>query len=116
MEKKIHTIDASGKPLGRLASEIAQLLRGKQDPKFLPYKKSEDVVVVKNVEKLVLTGKKKDQKAYFSHSGYPGGEKHTPLGKVFGPRPEEVLRRAVKGMLPHNKLSFEIIKKLKFEK
>ena len=102
--------------MGRLATEIVTLLRGKHDPKFLPYKKSEDVVIVKNVEKLVLSGKKKGQLTYFSHSGYPKGEKHTPLEKVFGPRPEEVLRRAVKGMLPHNKLSSEVIKKLKFEK
>ncbi|MDP3093443.1 MAG: 50S ribosomal protein L13 [bacterium] len=113
---KIHTIDASGKPLGRLASQIALLLRGKQEASFLPYKESGNVVIVKNADKILITGKKKDQKTYFSHSGYPGGEKHTSLKKVFETRPEDVLQRAVIGMLPGNKLSQKIIKNLKFEK
>lgn len=116
MENKTHIIDAAGRPLGRLASEIAVLLRGKQRPDFLSYRASKDIVVVKNIDKIVFTGKKKDQQSYFSHSGYPKGEKHTPMKKIFELRPEEVLRRAVKGMLPHNKLSSEVIKKLKFEK
>lgn len=116
MQKTIHNINAAGMPLGRLASQIAILLRGKQRPDFVPYKSGGDIVIVKQVDQILLTGKKKDQQSYFSHSGYPKGEKHTPLKKVFELRPEEVLRRAVKGMLPHNKLSSEIIKKLKFER
>lgn len=112
---KTHIIDASGRPLGRLASEIAQVLRGKQKPDFLPYKESGEVVVVKNVKNLVLTGKKFKTKAYFSHSGYPKGEKMTSFQKVFERKPSEVLRRAVLGMLPKNRLSARIIKKLRFE-
>ncbi|PIP18400.1 MAG: 50S ribosomal protein L13 [Parcubacteria group bacterium CG23_combo_of_CG06-09_8_20_14_all_35_6] len=116
MQKIIHNINATGIPLGRLASQIAVLLRGKQRPDFVPYKLGGDIVVVENVDQILLTGKKKDQQSYFSHSGYPKGEKHTPLKKIFESNPEEILRMAVKGMLPHNKLSAVIIKNLKFKK
>jgi len=116
MQKIIHNINATGIPLGRLASQIAILLRGKQRPDFVPYKSGGDIVVVEGVDQILLTGKKKDQQSYFSHSGYPKGEKHTPMKKILESNPEEILRRAVKGMLPHNKLSEVIIKNLKFKK
>ena len=115
-ESKKHIIDAESRPLGRLASEISQILRGKGNVNFAPNKISEDFVVVKNIGKVLFTGKKKENKSYFSHSGYPKGEKTTPMSEVFAKRPDEVLRRAVLGMLPHNKLSQQIIKKLKFDR
>lgn len=115
MQKRIHNLDASGIPLGRLASRIAVLLRGKQKADFLPYKGGQDIVVVENIGQIVLTGKKMETNTYFSHSGFPKGEKHTPLKKVFEINPEKVLLRAVKGMLPHNKLSAILIKNLKFK-
>lgn len=110
-----HIIDATGKPLGRLASQIALTLRGKQRASFVPYRSGNDLVIVRNADKLILTGKKAEQKEYFSHSGYPHGEKHISLKKVAKLRPNEVLRRAVLGMLPHNRLNAQIIKKLRFE-
>ncbi|OGZ17408.1 MAG: 50S ribosomal protein L13 [Candidatus Nealsonbacteria bacterium RBG_13_36_15] len=115
MEKKTHTIDASGKILGRLATEIANLLRGKNKPDFLPYKDTGDFVLIKNVDKLKFTGKKLEKKKYYRHSGYLGGLKETPLKKLFRQNPKEVLRKAVFGMLPKNKLRARIIKKLKFK-
>lgn len=114
MERKTYTIDATGKVLGRLASEIVILLRGKHRPDFFPYKDMGDFVVVKNVEKIEITGKKMEQKKYFRHSGYLGGEREIPLKKVFKEKPEEVLKRAVFGMLPKNKLRIKMIKRLKF--
>ncbi len=111
-----YKIDAANRPLGRLASEIAQILRGKLSPDFAPYKESSDVVIVENVEKIALTGKKQNQKTYFSHSGYPKGAKTISFAKVFKSDPEKVLRQAVSGMLPKNKLSEKIIKKLRFKK
>ncbi|OHA62073.1 MAG: 50S ribosomal protein L13 [Candidatus Wildermuthbacteria bacterium GWA2_46_15] len=113
---RIHTIDARGRSLGRLASQIAQLLRGKQSPNFLPYKESGEMVIIENVGQMVLTGKKESQKKYFSHSGYPKGAKQVPIKKILETKPEKVLRRAVFGMLPHNKLSLKIIRNLRFKK
>jgi large subunit ribosomal protein L13 len=115
MQRKTHTIDATNKVLGRLAAEIAVLLMGKLKPEFVRYKDMGDFVVVKNVDKLKITGKKMDQKKYFRHSGYLGGEKETPLRTLFQKNPQEVLRKAVWGMLPKNKLRSEMIKRLKFE-
>lgn len=115
MKREIHTIDATGKVLGRLATEIALLLRGKHKPEFVPYKDMGDFVVVKNVEKIKITGKKIKQKKYYRHSGYLGGLKEIPLEKLFKEKPEEVLKRAVYGMLPKNKLRARQIKRLKFE-
>jgi len=115
MRRQTHIIDASGKVLGRLASEIAILLRGKHKPNFVPYKDMGDFVVVKNVEKLKFTGKKLEQKKYYRHSGYIGGLKEIPLQRLFQTRPEEVLRKAVWGMLPKNKLRKKQIKRLKIE-
>ena len=115
MERKTHKIDAAGKILGRLAAEVAVLLRGKGKPEFVPYKDVGDFVVIQNIDKIRVTGKKMDQKKYYRHSGYPGGLKLTTMGKMFSKNPSEVFRRAVSGMLPHNKLKKEQIKRLKFE-
>lgn len=115
MAAKTHTIDASGKVLGRLSTEIVNLLRGKHKPDFLPYKDMGDFVIVKNVDKIRLTGKKLEKKKYYRHSGYLGGLKKTSLRKLFQQNPKEVLRKAVWGMLPKNRLRARIIKKLKFK-
>ena len=115
MERKTHTIDAAGKSLGRLASQIALLLRGKDKPDFAPHKDEGGFVAVKNVSKMKISGKKMDQKKYYSHSGYLGGLKEIPMKKLFEKSPGEVLKRAVFGMLPKNKLRARMIKRLKFE-
>jgi len=119
MERKTHTIDATGKVLGRLASEIAILLRGKHKPNFVPYKDMGDFVNVKNVNKLKFTGKKIEQKKYYRHSRYWGGLKEISLKNFFAegyPRgPAEVLKKAVYRMLPKNKLRAKMIKRLKIK-
>lgn len=115
MQRETYTIDASGKVLGRLASEIAILLRGKQKPDFVPYKDAGGFVIVKNIGKLKFTGKKMEQKKYYRHSGYLGELKEIPLKKLFKDKPEEVLKKAVYGMLPKNKLRPQMIKRLKTE-
>jgi len=116
VKRETHTIDATGKVLGRLASEIAVLLQGKHKPDFFPYKDMGDFVIVKNVDKLKITGRKLEAEKYFRHSGYPGGVKETLLKTLFKTKPQEVLRRAVLGMLPKNKLRAKMIKRLKFIK
>jgi len=113
MQRKTHTIDATGKVLGRLAAEIAILLRGKSKIDFFPYKDMGDFVVVKNVSKLKITGKKMEQKKYFRHSEYPGGVKEMPFKKIFKEKPAFTLKTAVFGMLPKNKLRAKMIKRLK---
>lgn len=115
MKRETHNIDAAGKVLGRLATEVANLLRGKHKPTFLPYKDEGDFVVVKNAGKMKITGKKMDQKKYFRHSGYPGGARETPLKVLFKQRPGEVLKEAVSGMLPKNRLRAKFIKRLIIE-
>jgi len=115
MERKTHTIDATDKVLGRLASQIAILLRGKHKPNFVPYLDMGDFVIVKNIKKLKVTGKKMEQKIYFRHSEYLGGAKEAPLKILFKENPAEVLRKAVFGMLPKNKLRGKTIKRLKIE-
>jgi len=115
MKRNTHTIDASGKVLGRLASEIAVLLRGKHKPDFVPNKDMGDFVVVKNIENLKITGKKMEEKKYFRHSGFLGGVKFIPLKKLFKEKPAEVLKKAVYGMLPKNKLRAKMIKRLKIK-
>lgn len=115
MERKTHTIDATGKVLGRLATEIAILLRGKHKPDFLPYKDRGDFVIIKNIAKIKLTGKKLEKKKYFRHTGYLGRLKEIPFEKIFQSNPAQALRRAVLGMLPKNKLRAKIIKRLKVE-
>ncbi len=113
VERRWWLIDADGKILGRLASEVAKLLRGKNKPQYADFIDTGDFVVVVNAEKIRVTGKKLEQKRYFSHSGYPGGIKETTLKDLKEKKPEEVIRRAVWGMLPKNKLNRAIHKKLK---
>ncbi len=114
MERETHKIDAENKSPGRLATKIAVLLRGKNKPSFEPHRDMGDVVVVENVDKMKITGKKLEQKKYYKHSGYPGGLKEKSMEELMENKPEEVLKRAVFGMLPKNKLRAKQIKRLKF--
>jgi len=100
-----HVVDATGIPLGRLATAVAQLIRGKHKPTFTPHMDGGDFVVVVNASKIRLTGKKVEQKRYFSHSGYMGHESFTPVKGLLESDPEQVIERAVFGMLPKNSLS-----------
>lgn len=106
-------VDAEGAILGRLASMIAAHLRGKHNPLYTPHVDTGDWVVVVNAEKVVLTGRKLDQKTYYRHSGYIGGLKSITAKKLMEKRPEDLIRRAVKGMLPKNSLGRKLFKKLK---
>lgn len=106
-------IDAEGKVLGRLASEIAKILRGKHKPHYSPHLDTGDHVVVINAEKIKVTGKKSSQKVYYHHTGYPGGLRSVSYAKLLQERPERVLEHAVKGMLPHNRLGRKMFKKLR---
>jgi large subunit ribosomal protein L13 len=108
-----YLIDARDKVLGRVAAEIARRLRGKHKPEFTPHTDTGDFVVVINAEKIALTGKKLDDKVYYHHSGYPGGIKSIAAGKLLKKKPGDVLRIAVKGMLPKNSLGRMMLKKLK---
>ncbi len=107
-----HTIDATDKVIGVMATEIATLLRGKNKVEFEPNLDCGDVVEVKNIDKVRFTGKKLDQKKYFSYSGYPGGLKEKKLGEVFKNNPGEVLKRSVREMLPPVKFRKEMLKRL----
>jgi len=113
IEHKWWVVDAADKPLGRLATEVARILRGKHKPMFTPHLDTGDNVVVVNASKVVLTGKKADQKTYFRHSGYMGGEQHIPFRRVMASHPERVIEMAVKGMLPKSALGRNLSKKLK---
>jgi len=113
IEKKWWLVNAEGKILGRLATEVAILLRGKRKPQFANFIDCGDFVVVVNAEKVAVSGRKEDQKTYYSHSGYPGGLKEKTLKELLEKKPEEVIRRAVWGMIPKNKLGQAIYKKLK---
>lgn len=106
-------VDANGAVLGRLASQIAHRLRGKHNPKFTPHADTGDWVIVINAEKIVLTGRKMDQKMYYRHSGYIGGLKQMTAKELLEKKPEELVRSAVKGMLPKNRLGRRLFKKLK---
>jgi large subunit ribosomal protein L13 len=108
-----YLVDASGQVLGRLASKIAAVLLGKNDPKFTPGVDMGYYVVVINAERIVVTGKKMEEKMYYSHSQYPGGLKTTSLKKQLETHPDRVLKSAVWGMMPHNKFSRQLIKNLK---
>ena len=108
-----YVVDAEGQILGRLATQIADRLRGKGKPGYTPHVDTGDFVVVVNADKIQVTGKKLDQKMYYRHSGYPGGLKERTLRDQLERRPTEVLRKAVKGMLPRNKLARQQITKLK---
>ena len=112
MIRNIHKIDATGKAAGRIASEIALLLRGKNKPTYQPHLDEGDIVHVTNVKKIKITGKKLDQKKYFRVSQYPGGLKTTALKELIAKDPGEVLRKAVKQMLPGNKLRPGMLKRL----
>ena len=113
IETRWHVIDATDRPLGRLASEIATPLRGKYRPTFTPHMDNGDFVIVVNAEKVRVTGRKLDQKIYYRHSGYPGGLKATPLREMLAKHPERVIQRAVWGMLPKNRLSRKLMRHLK---
>ena len=108
-----YVVDAEGKTLGRLATQIADTLRGKGKPEYTPHVDTGDFVVVVNAEKIAVTGNKLDNKIYYRLSGYPGGLKERPLREELARRPTEVLRKAVKGMLPRNRLARAQITKLK---
>jgi large subunit ribosomal protein L13 len=106
-------IDAEGKTLGRLATQIADALRGKRKPEYTPHCDTGDFVVVINAEKIAVTGNKRADKVYYRHSGYPGGIRSRTLGEMLERRPEEVIRKAVKGMLPRNRLARQQLRKLR---
>ncbi|MDF2949797.1 MAG: ribosomal protein [Sedimentibacter sp.] len=108
-----YVIDAEGKTLGRLATEVAKILRGKHKAIYTPHVDTGDFVIIINAEKVVLTGKKLDQKLYRHHSLYPGGLKETPYRRLFETKPEQPVYLAVKGMLPKNSLGRQMLKKLK---
>ncbi|HBG08315.1 MAG: 50S ribosomal protein L13 [Geobacteraceae bacterium GWC2_58_44] len=108
-----YLVDVDNKVLGRVATEIANVLRGKNKPTFTPSVDTGDFVIVVNAEKIALTGKKFSDKTYYSHSGYVGGLKEISAGKLIEKKPEELLKKAVKGMLPKNKLARHMLKKLK---
>ncbi len=109
-------LDAEGQPLGRLASQIAVLLRGQHKPTFTPHVDAGDFVVVVNAGKLKLTGGKLDKKFYYHHSGYPGGIRQVPYRELMEQKPEFVLEKAVRGMLPHTVLGRQLLTKLKVYK
>ena len=113
IERRWYVVDAEGQTLGRLATRIADTLRGKRKPEYTPHVDTGDFVVVVNAEKIAVTGKKRDEKIYYRHSGYPGGLRERTLGEELERRPTEVLRKAVKGMLPRNRLARQQINKLK---
>jgi len=113
IETRWHVLDAEGRPLGRLASEIALTLRGKYRPTFTPHLDNGDFVVVVNASKVKVTGRKTEQKIYYRHTGYPGGLKETLLAKMLATHPERVIQRAVRGMLPHNRLGRTLLGHLK---
>lgn len=115
-ERKWFIIDATGIPLGRIATEAARLLRGKHKPTFTPNVDTGDHVIIINAEKLVLTGNKLNDKMYRRHSGFPGGLKEVPYKKIMQIMPERAMEHAVKGMLPHNKLGAQMYTKLKVYK
>jgi large subunit ribosomal protein L13 len=112
-ERRWLVVDASGKTLGRLATQVADALRGKRKPEYTPHIDVGDFVVVVNAEKVRVTGHKREEKLYYRHSGYPGGLRSRTLGEMLERRPEEVIRLAVRGMLPKNRLGRAQLRKLK---
>jgi large subunit ribosomal protein L13 len=113
IEQRWYLVDAEGQTLGRLATRIADTLRGKRKPEYTPHIDTGDFVVVVNAEKIAVTGKKREDKIYYRHSGYPGGLRQRTLEEELERRPTEVLRKAVKGMLPRNRLARRQLTKLK---
>ena len=116
VDQKWHLIDAENKTLGRLSSRVSSILMGKNKSQYTPNNDLGDFVVIINAEKIKLTGNKESQKKYFSHSGYPGGLKSTNVQELRKDKPEQIILRAVKGMLPKNKLADKMISKLKVYK
>ena len=116
IERKWFVVDAEGKTLGRLASQVAAILRGKHKPTFTPHVDCGDHVIVINAEKVVLTGNKLKNKIYYRHTMYPGGLKAVPYGKFLETQPEKAVERAIKGMIPHTRLGKRIGMKLKVYK
>ena len=112
IERKWYVVDASGYTLGRLASEVAKILRGKNKPEFTPHVDTGDYVIIVNAEKVKVTGKKMSQKVYYNHSEYVGGMRETTLAEMMDKKPEKVIELAVKGMLPKGPLGRAMIKKL----
>ena len=112
IERKWYVVDATDKTLGRLASEVAKVLRGKNKPQFTPHIDTGDYVIIVNAEKVTVTGKKLDQKVYYRHSDYVGGLKETTLREMMAKKPEQVVELAVKGMLPKGPLGRQMYKKL----
>ena len=113
IERKWYVVDATGYTLGRMASEVAKVLRGKNKPEFTPHVDTGDFVIVINAEKIHLTGKKLEQKMYRTHSGYPGGLREMNYGKFIEKFPVRVVEKAIKGMIPHNTLGEQVYRKLK---
>lgn len=113
IQRQWYVVDAEGKTLGRLATEVATLLRGKHKPMYTPTIDCGDFVVIVNAEKVVVTGKKSEQKTYAHHTGWPGGFRQTTFNKLIGSKPERVIEHAVRGMLPHTKLGRAQYGKLK---
>jgi len=112
MERKLHKIDAEGKAVGRIASEIAILLRGKNKPEFQPHIDGGDIVEVSNIAKLKFSGKKMEQKKYYHYSGYPGGMKTKKISELMEKNPGEILKKAVREMLPPLRFRVEMLKRL----
>ncbi|MBW6462747.1 MAG: 50S ribosomal protein L13 [Dethiobacteria bacterium] len=113
IKRSWYIIDAANRPLGRVATEAARLLRGKHKPEFTPHIDTGDHVIILNAEKVVLTGRKLEQKFYYRHSGYPGGLKKIDYATLLEKQPEKALYLAVRGMLPHNRLGRAMLKKLR---
>jgi len=113
IERKWYVVDAEGKTLGRLASKVAAILRGKNKPTYTPHMDCGDYVIVINAEKVKVTGKKMTDKLYVSYSGFPGGKKEVALKELLEKKPDEIVRHAVKGMMPDGKLGRQMFKKLK---
>ena len=112
-ERNWLVVDATGKTLGRLATQLADILRGKRKPEYTPHVDVGDFVIVVNAERISVTGNKRQEKRYYRHSGYPGGLRSRTLEEMLARRPEEVIRLAVKGMLPRNRLARTQLRKLK---
>lgn len=112
VQRKWYVVDAEGRTLGRMASEIATVLRGKNKPTFTPHVDCGDNVIVVNAKKVSVTGKKRKEKTYVSYSGFPGGKKEVTFEELLAKKPEEIVRHAVKGMLPNGKLGRQMFKKL----
>ncbi len=113
LEQKWYLVNAEGKVLGRLATELAKILRGKNKPAYTPHLDTGDFIIVVNAGKLTLTGKKMKDKIYYHHTGYPGGIKEMSAEKLLAKKPTEMIRMAVKGMLPKNSLGRQMFRKLK---